>query len=183
MFARLGCLFILVPLLELALLIQMGRWVGLVPTILLVATTGVVGAWLARREGVRTMVRFQTELGGGKLPGDALMDGASILVGGAFLMTPGVLTDVVGFALLIPPSRRRIQAWVRRRLRRSIEEGRTQVSFFRMDGTGGVGGMGGFPGMGGQVPDRDRDRDPDGDDHDEGDDGPPAPPRPGEIVQ
>ncbi|TVP76614.1 MAG: FxsA family protein [Gemmatimonadales bacterium] len=162
MFARLGCLFVLVPLVELAVLIQVGRWIGVVPTIAIVAVTGVVGAWLARREGVRTLVTVQNEMAAGRLPGGAMMDGAAIVVGGALLLTPGVLSDLVGFALLIPPTRSVLKRWARRRLEAGIRSGRTRVTF--------IHGHPHPPGEAGPPMDED---DPDGD----------RPPRPGEIVQ
>lgn len=162
MFARLGCLFIVVPLLELALLIQVGRWVGVFPTIALVAATGLLGAVLVKGEGGRTLAKIRMELGQGRVPGQALLDGACLLVGGAFLLTPGVITDVLAFALLAPPSRRAIQRWVRKRFERAIAEGSVHVQM------GGIR-TGGFPG--GAPPRRE--------DSDGGD-----PPRsPGEIVQ
>lgn len=137
--ARLGLLFVLVPVLELMLLIRMGEWVGLWPTLALILTTGVAGAALARAEGVRVFFQFQTELASGRLPGQALLDAISVLVGGAFLVTPGILTDLAGFALLLPPTRRLIQRRVRRSLERRIREGTVRVSF------GGPMGFGGPP--------------------------------------
>jgi len=119
MLARLALLFILVPIVELALLVRIGQWVGFWPTIGLVVTTGLVGAALARAQGLKTLLAFQGEVARGGLPGQALLDGLAILVGGAFLLTPGLLTDVAGFFLLFPPSRR----WLQRRLRRRIEGG------------------------------------------------------------
>ena len=114
--------------------------------------TGVTGAWLARAEGMRVLFQFQRELASGKLPGQALLDGISVLVGGAFLLTPGVLTDVVGFSLLVPFTRRWIQRRVRARLERQIESGQVRVvtmGGFGASGFGGAGfGAGGFPGPG-----------------------------------
>lgn len=124
---RLALLFVVVPVLELVLLIQVGQWVGLLPTLLLVIFTGVTGAWLARAEGVRVFFKFQKELAEGRLPGQALLDGLSVLVGGAFLLTPGILTDVAGFALLLPFTRRWIQRGVRTRLESGIREGTIRV--------------------------------------------------------
>ena len=165
MFARLGCLFIVIPLLELALLIQMGRWVGVLPTVALVAVTGLLGAVLVRGEGGRTLARVQMELGQGRVPGQVLMDGACLLVGGALLLTPGVITDLLAFALLVPPSRRAIQVWVGRRFERAIAEGSMHVQM------GGIR-MGGFPG--GAPPGQHGPDEPDEDD----------PPRMrGEIIQ
>jgi len=120
---RLALLFVIVPVIELILLIQLGQFVGLVPTLALVVFTGVAGAALARAEGVRVFFKFQEELATGRLPGQALLDGISVLIGGAFLLTPGVLTDVAGFSLILPPTRRWIQKRVRARLESSIKEG------------------------------------------------------------
>lgn len=127
MLTRLVAVFVLVPLLELALLIQVGRWIGLLPTVGLVFTTGVLGAALARREGLRTLSAFQRELSVGRLPGGALMDGLAILLGGAFLLTPGILTDLLGFLLLVPVSRRVIQNEVRKQLEARVASGDIQV--------------------------------------------------------
>ena len=124
---RLALLFVVVPILELVLLIQIGQVVGLLPTLTLVLLTGFAGAWLARAEGLRVFFQFQRELASGRLPGQALLDGISVLVGGAFLLTPGVLTDFVGFSLLLPLSRRWIQGRVRALLERRIEDGTVRV--------------------------------------------------------
>ena len=94
----------------------------------LVVLTGVTGAWLARLEGLRTLWRLRDDLAQGRLPGQALMDGMSILVGGALLLTPGILTDFVGFSLLLPPTRRAIQRRVTRRLEQSIQDGAIQMT-------------------------------------------------------
>lgn len=134
-------LFVLVPLIELALLIQVGQWIGAGPTILLVLFTGVSGAWLARREGLRALRRVQRDIAEKGVPGTAALDALAILVGGAFLLTPGVLTDLVGFALLFPPTRALLRRIAMRELRKRVEDGRIQV---RMGGFGAFGGSGGF---------------------------------------
>ena len=158
--ARLGLLFVLVPVLELMLLIRVGEWVGLWPTLALILTTGLAGAALARAEGLRVFFQFQRELLSGRLPGQALLDGISVLIGGAFLVTPGILTDLAGFALLLPPTRRLIQARVRRSLERRIKEGTVRVAFGGPLGTGGFGGFGGFGGAPRPSPDRGTEADP-----------------------
>lgn len=124
---KLAILFVVVPLVELMLLIEMGQLVGLMPTLALVVATGVTGAWLARLEGLRTLMQLREELAQGKLPGQALMDGVSILIGAAFLLTPGILTDFVGFALLLPFSRRALQRQVRKKLERGLTDGTLNV--------------------------------------------------------
>ena len=128
---RLALLFVIVPLLELALLIQMGQWVGFWPTITLVVFTGVTGAWMARMEGLRTIWRLRDDFANGRVPGQAIMDGMAVLAGGALLLTPGILTDLLGFSLLLPRSRRAIQSRIMARLERRIQEGVVQVRMAR----------------------------------------------------
>jgi UPF0716 protein FxsA len=102
-------LFILVPIGELALLIQLGRWIGLWPTLGLIVATGILGATLASREGLRAWHAFQLDLQEGRIPGRPILDGLSIFAGGALLLTPGLATDLFGFALLARPTRRWLQ--------------------------------------------------------------------------
>ena len=134
--ALLAVLFVVLPVAELALLLRVGRAIGFWPTLTLVLFTGVVGAMLARLEGTRTLLAFRGQLARGGIPGQPLMDGACVLVGGALLLTPGFLTDAVGFALLLPPTRRWIQRFVRRRIEDGVEAGTIQVAM-----AGGGGGM------------------------------------------
>lgn len=140
---RLALLFVLVPIVELVLLIELGQVVGLMPTLALVLFTGVTGAWLARAEGLRVYFKFQKELVSGRLPGQAILDGVSVLVGGALLLTPGVVTDLVGFSLLFPPTRRWMQRRARARLERSIRDGSIRLVTMQPGGSGGFG-FGGF---------------------------------------
>lgn len=140
---RLALFFVIVPIIELLLLIQLSQLVGLLPTFALVVATGIGGAALARAEGLRVLFQFQKELGEGRLPGQAMLDGASVLVGGAFLLTPGVLTDLLGFSLLFPLTRRWMQAQVKKRLERQIKDGTIRVMT-----TGPSFGFGGFGGVG-----------------------------------
>ncbi|QDU79332.1 phage T7 F exclusion suppressor FxsA [Polystyrenella longa] len=99
-------LFTLVPVVELYLLFQLGSHTSPLFAIGVVILTGIIGAALARQEGAKALRRIQQELGSGKMPADSLTDGVMILVAGILLITPGMLTDVVGFSLLIPPIRR-----------------------------------------------------------------------------
>jgi UPF0716 protein FxsA len=128
-------LFTLVPVAELALLIWIGSKTSVLFTVALVLTTGIVGAALARWQGWRTYVRIQDELAAGRMPGDALVDGVLILIAGLLLVTPGVMTDAVGFALLVPPARSLMKrgtiAWIRRNFR--VET----VAFTNVSGSGG----------------------------------------------
>lgn len=127
-FGRLAILFVVVPILELALLIRLGQVVGFWPTFGLVFFTGVTGAWMARQEGIRALLNLRTELASGRPPTQALMDGAAVLVGGALLLTPGIITDLVGFLLLFPPTRHAIRRGIQRRLSRAIRAGEIQVN-------------------------------------------------------
>ena len=125
---RLALLFVVLPILELMLLIEMGRYIGSLPTLGIVVLTGFTGAWLARTEGLRVFFRFQEELVSGRLPGQAMLDGVCVLVGGAFLLTPGVITDFLGFSLLLPFTRRWIQSRMRDSLERQVAAGRVHVA-------------------------------------------------------
>ena len=129
MLGRLVLLFLLTPAVELGLLIQVDQMIGFGPTIALIIATGVAGSYLARREGVSTWRRLNSRLSTGELPGTELADGAIILVAGALLITPGVLTDVVGFLGLLPPTRAFIRKLLMKRLRSKMEEGSMQVQF------------------------------------------------------
>ena len=105
MFTRLLAAFILVPLIELMLLIQLAKYTSLATTIMLVIVTGILGSWLARREGVMTWFRFQTALAEGRAPSQEIQDGLMIVFAAALLLTPGLLTDALGFTLLLPQGR------------------------------------------------------------------------------
>lgn len=120
---RLLLLFTTVPLVELALLLWIGARIGVGPTIALILVTGVAGASLARLQGLATWRRFQAALAAGRLPGAELLEGLLILVAGALLLTPGVLTDAVGFLLLVPPARRWIVGRAEVRLRARVVTG------------------------------------------------------------
>jgi len=121
--ARLLLLFILVPALDLILLIEIGQLVGTLPTIGLIIFTGVLGAFLARRQGLKVLTRMTDEFRAGQLPTDAIFDGAIILIAGALLMTPGILTDTLGFLCLIPATRRMIKRVIWSRIERAIRSG------------------------------------------------------------
>jgi UPF0716 protein FxsA len=134
----LALMFIVVPILELIILIRIGQFFGLWPTVALVLATGLVGATLARMEGLRVLMQLQRELAAGRLPTQAMLDGISVMIGGALLLTPGVLTDAAGLALLFPPTRRGIQWWVRKRLEKGVVEGRIHVTTMGPQGFGGA---------------------------------------------
>lgn len=117
----LALVFVVVPAAELAILIQVGTQIGVLATLGLVVLTAVIGAHLARLQGLDVMRRFQRSMAEGRVPADALMDGAFLLAAGAFLMTPGFVTDAFGFICLIPPARAGLKRWLARRLKGRIE--------------------------------------------------------------
>ena len=127
MLGRLLLLFTVVPLLEMYLLIQVGSRIGAEVTILVVVLTGAVGAILARMQGFQVIVQIRERLRAGRLPADELLSGGLIVAGGLLLVTPGLLTDAVGLALLLPPFRSQVVRWFKAFLRRKVEEGRVQV--------------------------------------------------------
>jgi UPF0716 protein FxsA len=101
-------LFLLVPVIEIYLLIQVGGVIGAFPTILLVILTALLGAVLLRFQGLATLQRVQMAMARGELPTMAMFEGVVLLISGALLLTPGFFTDAIGFAGLIPPLRRKL---------------------------------------------------------------------------
>lgn len=122
-------LFVLVPVIELMLLIELGGLVGTLPTLAMIVVTGMVGATLARRQGLQTVANIQAETAAGRLPAASLIDGVTILVAGALLLTPGILTDVVGFSLLVPAVRSPLRGWLGRRFAAAVQQGQAHVVF------------------------------------------------------
>lgn len=103
-------LFIAVPILELWLLLRLADWTSGLTTFLVVLGTGMAGVWLAKLQGLSIWLRLQDQLRRGEMPTDTVLDGLMILVAAAFLVTPGLITDCVGLALLLPPVRRGVRA-------------------------------------------------------------------------
>jgi UPF0716 protein FxsA len=134
--AALIALFIIVPLAELYLILKVGDAIGAVWTILLLAADSVLGSVLLRTQGRAVWARFNTTLAEGKMPHREVMDGVLVIFGGAFLITPGFLTDIVGLTLLIPPTRAVVRRLVVRRLGRRVAVGSTRPrGRFDLEGT------------------------------------------------
>lgn len=127
LFGRLFALFLVVPLVELVLLVWIGGRIGFWPTIALVVATALAGSWLAKREGLAVLRRFQARLAAGQTPGRELTDGLIILVSGVLLLAPGVLTDVAGLLGLFPPTRALIRRALEGRIQRAVRSGRLGV--------------------------------------------------------
>jgi len=105
-------LFVAVPLAELAILIKVGEIIGVGATIILVISTAVIGVSLLKRQGLAALARARETVEAGEFPVESVVDGACLLVAGAFLLTPGLLTDTVGFSLLVPGVRRNLARWI-----------------------------------------------------------------------
>ena len=123
MLFKLLLLFTLVPLAEFFLLWKISEASSLGFTFALVLATGLVGATLARWQGLSWRQRLHDDLIAGQLPTDSLLDGLMIFIAGALLITPGVLTDVAGLSLLVPPIRAIYRQWIKGRFMRSFQTG------------------------------------------------------------
>ncbi|PLS16969.1 membrane protein FxsA [Bacillus sp. M6-12] len=102
-------ILIIVPAFEIGTLVLSGRTIGYIPTILLIIATGIAGAYLAKKQGLETLQNAQLQMRTGQLPGEAVLDGICILAGACLLLTPGFLTDITGFILLLPLTRKMIK--------------------------------------------------------------------------
>jgi UPF0716 protein FxsA len=117
-------LFIVLPIVEIAVLIQVGQVIGAWNTIALLIIVGVAGAWLAKREGLAVYRRFRNQVESGVVPGREIADGFMILLAGALLLTPGFVTDVLALLLLLPPVRAAIRAGALHRVTRRVHSRR-----------------------------------------------------------
>ncbi len=120
MFYRLLLLFTIIPFIELIVLIEVGKRIGTLTTLGIIILTGILGASLARAQGVLIISKIRDELSMGKIPTDSLIDGLLILIGAAFLLTPGFITDISGFLLLFPASRAVLREPLRHYFRNKI---------------------------------------------------------------
>lgn len=135
MFFRLILLFTLIPFIELIVLLQvhamladaLGRGTALLVTIGMIVGTGLAGAALARQQGLSVLKQLRSQMQRGEIPGQAAADGILVLIGAAFLLTPGLLTDLIGFSLLIPVTRKlfqtRLMKWFQQHVRVQRAEG------------------------------------------------------------
>lgn len=104
-FTRLVLLFTIIPLIEIFVLFKIAELTNWGHTILLVALTGIIGAYLAKKEGRQIILKIQEQLRMSKMPTEELINGLCVLIGGALLLTPGIFTDMIGFSLILPSSR------------------------------------------------------------------------------
>lgn len=139
-FPRLLFLFVMVPLVELSILIKLGKYLGTLNTILIIILTGILGASFAKSQGIGIISKIRNSLNQGKIPGEEMIQGLMILAGGLMLITPGFITDLVGFSLILPQSRKLFAGWLLVYLKKKIQSGRWQVNdsrFHSPDDTNG----------------------------------------------
>ena len=130
MLLKLFLCFTLIPVIELYLLIKIGTVIGGFNTILLVILTGFLGAWLARLEGLNTMMKLRTNLQQGIMPAEELIDAVIILVAGIVLLTPGLITDVFGLLLLWPVTRNKFKQMLRKKFDEMQLQGNINITRF-----------------------------------------------------
>ena len=114
-------LFLLVPLIEIGVFIEVGGWIGLLPTLGLILLTAVLGTWQLRAQGLSTLARARQQMEQGQLPAQELYDGFCLIIAGALLLTPGFVTDALGFALFVPAFRRLLRRVIAQRIRLRTE--------------------------------------------------------------
>lgn len=129
MFAYLILLFTILPAVELAILIKVGGHIGAGNTLMIIIFTGIAGASLARLQGFTVLRNIQDSLNKGEMPTDSMLDGVMIFCGGVVLLTPGFITDALGFMLLIPWTRSLIKYWARKRIQRAINSGQSMTLY------------------------------------------------------
>jgi UPF0716 protein FxsA len=115
-------LFVGVPLLDTVTLVLVGRYLGFWTTVAIVILSGVIGAHLARQQGLAAWRSLQADLAAGRVPTHGLIDCVLILIAGGMMMAPGFLTDIAAIMLLLPPVRGRIKQWSRRRIEAAIQQ-------------------------------------------------------------
>jgi UPF0716 protein FxsA len=122
-FTKLLILFVLVPVTELYILIEVGKKIGSLTTIGVIILTGIIGTYLVKSQGFMILRKIQSDLNEGIMPGDSLIQGAIILAGGILLLTPGFVTDILGFIFLMPASRNILKKYLLKWLKGKIKEG------------------------------------------------------------
>lgn len=127
-------LFAALPIAEIALLVEVGRRIGAGPTLALVLVPSLLGATLARREGLRVLRDSQASLAEGRVPGEGLLGAALVFLGGVLLVVPGLISDAAGLLLLFPPTRRVVARWLSKRLERGLKSGSVHASGFGFGG-------------------------------------------------
>ena len=130
MFRKLLFVFILIPVIEISLFILVGKWIGIPLTLLIIFLTGLLGAFLIKKQGMRVLREIQSDMSTGRVPAQSGVQGLCILFGGVLLLTPGLFSDLCGFLLLIPQVRRKMSDIIMNFLKRKILRG-DMTFFFR----------------------------------------------------
>jgi len=129
-FLKLFSVFLIIPLIELYLLIKIGGIVGAFNTVLIILITASLGAYMAKSQGFRVLCQIQEATSQGRVPGNELLHGLFVLVGGFALITPGLLTDAIGFSMLIPQTREIYVGITKEIIRKKLENGRWQMGMY-----------------------------------------------------
>lgn len=122
-------LFIIIPVSEVIIYIELGHYIGIIPTLVLIFGTGIAGAILARQQGFYILTRIREELRAGIVPGNQMLDGLLVLAGALLLLTPGLLTDITGMVLLVPFTRFYVRELLKKKLAKWIREGKINLYF------------------------------------------------------
>jgi UPF0716 protein FxsA len=130
MFFKLFSVFLIVPLIELYLLIKVGGMIGALNTIIIILITASLGAYMAKSQGFRVLRQIQDATNQGRMPGNELLHGLFVLIGGFALITPGLLTDAIGFSMLIPQTREIYVGIAKEIIRKKIETGQFRMSMY-----------------------------------------------------
>ena len=130
MLFKLFLAFTVIPFLELYLLLTIGKYLGPLNTIMIVIITAFFGALLARAQGLRTMLRVKESMLQGQMPAEELIDALLIFAAGVVLLTPGFITDLAGFLILIPYTRSLLKRWIRIRFQNWINQNRVNLTFY-----------------------------------------------------
>jgi UPF0716 protein FxsA len=115
-------IFILVPVAELGVLLFSGQTIGVWPTLILLIVTGLLGSYLAKKQGINTIRKVQEQIQFGRVPGNEILDGLCVLFGGILLLSPGFLTDILGLILLLPFTRTLIKPFILKLIRKWIDK-------------------------------------------------------------
>ena len=131
MFGLFVILFTVIPALEIYLLFSIGAQIGGLNTLLVVIITGILGAALAKSQGLSILMKIQNEMGKGEIPGNQIIQGLMVFAGGLLLLTPGFMTDIFGFSLVLPGTRHILMLWVRKMIERNIARGNVHFHIFK----------------------------------------------------
>jgi UPF0716 protein FxsA len=131
MLLKLFLAFTIIPVLEIYLLIKLGSFLGALNTVIIVILTGIIGAYLAKLEGLHTMTKVREALNRGEMPAEGMLDALLILVAGIVLLTPGFLTDIAGLLILIPQTRLLFKRWLRKKFDEWTQNQKININYLR----------------------------------------------------